>query len=54
MYRRLWVVMFQSSSKDSVVPASRTSDMGGGGGVDSEMYRSLMKQIEQYVSRNVV
>ena len=35
-----------SSSKDSVVPASRTSDMGGTDGVDSEMYRSLMKQID--------
>jgi len=35
-----------SSSKDSVVPASRTSDMGGTGGIDSQMYRSLMKQID--------
>lgn len=35
-----------SSSKDSVVPASRTSDMSGTGGVDSQMYRSLMKQID--------
>ena len=35
-----------SSSKDSVVPASRTSDMSGTGGVDLQMYRSLMSQID--------